>query len=77
MVTRAVCGHTQSFTAVNNIISHDVIDWLRSVLLEKHILGIIEQLRRQRHSRVFHYSSTVLLLLILTNSKTKHRVCVD
>ena len=40
---------------VNNITSHDVKHWLRSVLLEKHVLWIIEQLRRQNQSRVSHY----------------------
>ena len=40
---------------VNNITSHDIEHLLRSVLLEKHVLWIIEQLRRQNQSRVSHY----------------------
>ena len=35
-------------SVANNIISYDVKRWLRSVLLEKHVLWIIEQLRRVR-----------------------------
>ena len=38
-----------------SVMVSNVKDWLRSVLLEKHILWIIEQLRRQSHSRVSHY----------------------
>ena len=45
---------------VNNITSHDVEHWLRSVLLERQVLWIIEQLRRQNQSRVSHYRALCL-----------------
>ena len=58
---RAACVVTPNgLHVVNNITIHYIKHWLRSVLLEKHVLWIIEQLRRQNHFGVSHYCLVAL-----------------
>ena len=61
---RAQCVVAPSHLPVgNNITTHDVKHCLHSVLLEKHVLWIIEQLRRQNQSRLTRVSQYCLFAL--------------